>query len=63
MTLPNTVKQSILRSFHINTVTPGWKFNGSDPNMKDRQLLVEYDNVVEEINLLSPQYDFAIIIL
>ena len=62
MTLPDTVKQSTLRSFRINTVTPGWKFNGSDPNIKGGQLLVEYDNVVEEVNLLSPQYVFAIII-
>lgn len=52
MTLPNEVKQSLLRSFHIHTVTSGWNFEGSGPNEKDRILLVEYQNVVEELNLL-----------
>ena len=56
MTIPDEVKQPILRSFHIHTVTPGWTFNGSGPNEKDRQLLVEYDKVVEEVNLLLPEY-------
>ena len=56
MTIPDEVKQPILRSFHIHTVTPGWTFTGSGPNEKDRQLLVEYDKVVEEVNLLLPEY-------
>ena len=56
MTIPDDVKQPILRSFHIHTVTPGWTFNGSGPDEKDRQLLVEYDKVVEEVNLLLPEY-------
>ena len=56
MTIPDEVKQPILRSFHIHTVTPGWTFSGSGPNEKDRQLLVEYDKVVEEVNLLLPEY-------
>ena len=56
MTIPDDAKQPILRSFHIHTVTPGWTFNGSGPDEKDRQLLVEYDKVVEEVNLLLPEY-------
>ena len=56
MTIPDEIKQPILRSFHIHTVTPGWTFNGSGPNEKDRRLLVEYDKVVEELNLLLPEY-------
>jgi len=56
MTIPDGVKQPILRSFHIHTTTPGWKFDGCGPNEKDRQLLVEYDTVVEEINRLQPEY-------
>jgi farnesyl-diphosphate farnesyltransferase len=56
MTIPDEVKQPILRSFHVHTVTPGWIFNGSGPDEKDRQLLVEYDKVVEEVNLLVPEY-------
>ena len=63
MTLPTTVKQSILRSFYIHTITPGWKFDGCGPNEKHRQYLVEYDNVVEEINLLPPQYVVVVLVL
>jgi farnesyl-diphosphate farnesyltransferase len=55
MTLSSEVKQSLLRSFHIHTVTPGWNFEGSGPDEKDRQLLVEYHNVVEELNRLAPK--------
>ncbi|PPQ96525.1 hypothetical protein CVT26_010453 [Gymnopilus dilepis] len=61
MTLPDHVKQPLLRSFHQHTVTPGWKFDGCGPNEKDRQLLVEYDTVIEEINLLPPEYKNVII--
>ncbi|KAG6852766.1 hypothetical protein C0991_009263 [Blastosporella zonata] len=56
MTIPDNVKQPILRSFHKHTVTPGWKFDGCGPNEKDRQLLVEYDVVVEEVNRLDASY-------
>jgi farnesyl-diphosphate farnesyltransferase len=55
MTIPDDVKQPLLRSFHEKTVTPGWTFSDSGPDEKDRQLLVEYDVVVEEINLLTPE--------
>lgn len=56
MTIPDETKQPILRAFHKHTVTPGWKFDGCGPNEKDRQLLVEYDVVVEELNRLQPEY-------
>lgn len=56
MTIPDEVKQPILRSFHIHTVTPGWKYDGCGPDEKDRQLLVEYDNVVEELGRIRPEY-------
>ena len=55
MTIPDGVKQPLLRSFHEKTVTPGWNFKENGPNEKDRQLLVEYDTVVEEVNLLAPE--------
>ena len=55
MTIPDVVKQPLLRSFHEKTVTPGWTFNGNGPNEKDRQVLVEYDVVVAEVNLLKPE--------
>ncbi|TFK48357.1 farnesyl-diphosphate farnesyltransferase [Heliocybe sulcata] len=54
MTIPDDVKQPILRSFHEKTVTPGWTFKENGPDEKDRQLLVEYDVVVEELNRVAP---------
>ncbi|EIW75325.1 squalene synthase [Coniophora puteana RWD-64-598 SS2] len=61
MTIPDESKQPLLRSFHEKTVTPGWKFDGNGPDEKDRQLLVEYDTVVEEINRLAPEYKKVIL--
>ncbi|KAG6902950.1 hypothetical protein C0995_009342 [Termitomyces sp. Mi166 len=61
MTIPDHIKQPILRSFHKYTVTPGWKYDGCGPNEKDRQLLVEYDVVVEELNRLDPSYRDVIV--
>ena len=56
MTIPDDIKQPILRSFHEKTVIPGWTYSGCGPNEKDRQLLVEYDTVIEEVNRLKPEY-------
>ncbi|KAJ7181136.1 farnesyl-diphosphate farnesyltransferase [Mycena filopes] len=49
MTLPSHVKQPILRAFHQHTLTPGWNFTDSGPNEADRQVLVDYACVVEEL--------------
>lgn len=54
MTLEDEKKQPLLRKFHQLTLTPGWNFNESGPNEADRQLLVEYENVVDELRGLSP---------
>ncbi|KIP07416.1 hypothetical protein PHLGIDRAFT_35427 [Phlebiopsis gigantea 11061_1 CR5-6] len=56
MTLPDEKKQLLLRNFHKHTLTPGWTFTESGPDEGDRQLLVEYDNVVEELRMLKPSY-------
>ncbi|CCM00589.1 uncharacterized protein FIBRA_02625 [Fibroporia radiculosa] len=56
MTLPDEKKQPVLRNFHKYAVTPGWTFTENGPNEKDRQLLVEYDVVSEELNLLDKRY-------
>ena len=56
MTIPNGVKQPLPQSFQEKTVTPGWNFKENGPNEKDRQLLVEYDTTVKEMNLLAPEY-------
>jgi farnesyl-diphosphate farnesyltransferase len=55
MTLPDEKKQPLLRSFHELTLTDGWNFNESGPDESDRQLLVEYDNVIVELKMLSPE--------
>ncbi|KAI0078718.1 squalene synthase [Panus rudis PR-1116 ss-1] len=56
MTLPDETKQKLLRQFHEITLTRGWTFTESGPNEADRQLLVEYDKVVEELLLLDQKY-------
>ncbi len=56
MTLSDEKKQSVLRKFHELTLTPGWTFSESGPDEADRQLLVEYNNVVDELRLLKPEY-------
>lgn len=56
MTLPDEKKQPLLRKFHELTLTRGWTFTESGPDEADRQLLVEYNNVVDELYLLPPAY-------
>ncbi|KAJ7817045.1 isoprenoid synthase domain-containing protein [Mycena olivaceomarginata] len=60
MTLSSAVKQPLLRNFHVHSRTPGWNFKESGPE-KDRQLLVEYEVVIEELGLISPAYRDAIL--
>ncbi|KAK7024857.1 squalene synthase [Favolaschia claudopus] len=61
MTLDPALKQSLLRNFHIHSTTPGWNFSGSGPDESDRQLLVEYQVVVEELNHLPASYRTCIL--
>ncbi|EGN96959.1 hypothetical protein SERLA73DRAFT_11603, partial [Serpula lacrymans var. lacrymans S7.3] len=60
MTISDEVKQPLLRSFHEKAITPGWNFKDSGPDEKDRQLLIEYDTVVIETNMLKPEYKAVI---
>ena len=55
MTLPDEVKQQMLRTFHEKVVTPGWHFTGSGPNEKDRQVLVDFADIIEEVRVLDSQ--------
>ncbi|KAJ8523197.1 hypothetical protein ONZ45_g297 [Pleurotus djamor] len=48
------VKLPMLRSFSENITVPGWNFSGSGPYEKDRQLLVEFDVVIRELERLNP---------
>nr|AFR13032.1 squalene synthase [Wolfiporia cocos]AFR13033.1 squalene synthase [Wolfiporia cocos] len=61
MTLPDEKKQPLLRAFHEHAVTPGWTFAENGPDEKDRQLLVEYNVVSEEMNRLDACYRDVII--
>ncbi|KAG7098792.1 hypothetical protein E1B28_000697 [Marasmius oreades] len=56
MTISDEKKQPLMRQFHKLTVKQGWTFTENGPNEKDRQLLVEYHNVVDELNLLPRHY-------
>ena len=56
MTIPLNKKDPLLRAFHEVLEKDGWNFNGSGPNEKDRELLVEFQNVVEEFHKIKPTY-------
>lgn len=56
MTLSLARKDPILRDFHNIIEKSGWTFDGSGPDEKDRQLLVEFDKVIKEYLPLKPEY-------
>lgn len=53
VSIPDEKKHPILKGFHTYSVTPGWTFDAAG---KGRQILLEYNNIVDEINLMSPEY-------
>ncbi|KAJ8523204.1 hypothetical protein ONZ45_g305 [Pleurotus djamor] len=48
------VKFPLLRSFSKMITIPGWNFDGNGTNAKDRQLLVEFDVVIRELERTDP---------
>ncbi|KAK0552133.1 bifunctional farnesyl-diphosphate farnesyltransferase/squalene synthase [Tilletia horrida] len=56
MTIPPEKKIPLLLDFYKKLDQPGWNFQESGPNEKDRQLLVEFDKVIAEFQLLAPHY-------
>ena len=70
MTIKPEVKIPLLVDFHTKLQETGWNFSGSTllhvwtlltlnlggPNEKDRQLLVEFDKVIAEYQLLNEGY-------
>lgn len=56
MTIPLSKKEPILRNFHEILEQDGWNFKENGPNEKDRQLLVEFNVVVEEFKQVKPAY-------
>ncbi|WFD32666.1 squalene synthase [Malassezia sp. CBS 17886] len=60
MTLCPEVKIPLLVDFFTKLNEPGWNFTGSGPNERDRQLLVEFDKVIAEYQLLNEGCRFVI---
>ena len=56
MTLSLPAKEPLLRNFHNVIEKEGWNFDGSGPNEKDRELLVQFQYVVEEFRKVKPAY-------
>ncbi|KAG9292339.1 hypothetical protein G9A89_015209 [Geosiphon pyriformis] len=56
MTLPIEEKIDLLTKFPEAIFHSGWNFTKSGPNEKDRQLLVEFDAVIEEFLILDKKY-------
>ncbi|KAF2192123.1 squalene synthetase [Zopfia rhizophila CBS 207.26] len=60
MTIPLETKEPILRNFQDIIEKDGWTFTENGPNEKDRQLLVEFNVVVEEFKKIKPAYQTII---
>ncbi|KAF9304148.1 bifunctional farnesyl-diphosphate farnesyltransferase/squalene synthase [Mortierella antarctica] len=60
MTIAIDVKVPLLKSFHEILYKKGWTFQGNGPNEKDRQLLIEYDIVIDAFLQLRPEYQAVI---
>jgi len=58
--IPIKTKEPLLRNFHENLEVDGWNFNGNRPEEKDRELLVNFQYVVEEYKKVKPEYKAVI---
>ncbi|CAG8731591.1 13204_t:CDS:2 [Cetraspora pellucida] len=56
MTIPIETKEPLLRSFHEIIFQKGWTFTGCDPLERDRQLLVEFNVVIDEFLSLRKEF-------
>ncbi|KAF1942187.1 farnesyl-diphosphate farnesyl transferas-like protein [Clathrospora elynae] len=56
MTIPLSKKEPILRNFQDVLDQDGWNFQENGPDEKDRQLLVEFNVVIEEFKKIKPVY-------
>lgn len=56
MTIPLAKKEPFLRNFQDFLEQDGWTFTENGPNEKDRQLLVEFNVVIEEFKKIKPAY-------
>jgi farnesyl-diphosphate farnesyltransferase len=58
--IPLETKEPPLRDFKDYLEQDGWTFTGNRPEEKDRQLLVQFDNVMAEFRNLKPAYQVII---
>lgn len=56
MTIPLDQKEPLLRDFHRFLEKEGWTYEGCGPKEKDRELLVQFNNVIEEFQKIKPVY-------
>lgn len=54
--IPLATKEPLLRDFKDFLEQDGWSFNGNRPEEKDRELLVQFHNVITEFKKLKPAY-------
>ena len=54
--IPLVTKEPLLRNFEDFLEKDGWTFDGNRPEEKDRELLVQFNNVITEFKTLKPAY-------
>ncbi|KAI1930183.1 bifunctional farnesyl-diphosphate farnesyltransferase/squalene synthase [Ophidiomyces ophidiicola] len=54
------VKEPLLRDFQNFLEIDGWTFDGNRPEEKDRELLVQFHNVITEFKKIKPAYKIII---
>ncbi|KAJ5548893.1 terpenoid synthase [Penicillium frequentans] len=60
MSIPITTKVSLLRGFVNVLDLDGWTFQGNRPTEKDRNLMLNFDDVIYEFKRLKPKYQLII---
>eukprot|EP00041_Stephanoeca_diplocostata_P002455 m.26713 g.26713 ORF g.26713 m.26713 type:complete len:415 (+) comp13377_c0_seq2:70-1314(+) len=60
MSIANSVKVPLLRSFHEKLTEAGWTFNGNADTEKDKVLMLEFDVVIAEFGKLKKPYQDVI---
>ena len=60
MTIALAEKDPLLRDFHNVLKKEGWTYDGCGPNEKDRIVLVQFNNIVEEFIKIKPAYQEVI---
>lgn len=58
--IPLETKEPILRGFKDILEEDGWTFTGNRPEEKDRELLVQFHNVITEFKKIKPAYKVII---